>query len=148
MRAIEPWVEQPLSTFLNESDARIAAVLTRSGQVVAQHGFATSPDLMAAAALSAGIVAASGELSRVIGAPPLRELAYEGRELGIYLAAIDLPGRRWLGLIGYGKETSLGLVQLFFDQMVEELVGAAPREPAAPPISAENLERELDASLK
>jgi hypothetical protein len=32
--------------------------------------------------------------------------------------------------------------------MVEELVGAAPREPAPAPLLAENFERELNASLK
>jgi hypothetical protein len=32
--------------------------------------------------------------------------------------------------------------------MVEELVRAAPREPAAAPLLAENFERELNTSLK
>ena len=31
----------------------------------------------------------------------------------------------------FGPETSLGLVQLFFDQLVQELAAAAPAEPAA-----------------
>jgi hypothetical protein len=32
--------------------------------------------------------------------------------------------------------------------MIEELVGAAPREQRTPPLQAENFERELNASLK
>jgi hypothetical protein len=48
----------------------------------------------------------------------------------------------------FGSETSVGLVQLFFDQMVEELVTAAPREqPQQAPLPG-NFERELDTSLK
>jgi hypothetical protein len=64
------------------------------------------------------------------------------------LAAFGTPRGRWIGLVVFGPETSVGLVQLFFDQMVEELIGAAPREPAASPLNAENFERELNASLK
>ncbi|MGQ0702507.1 MAG: roadblock/LC7 domain-containing protein [Gemmatimonadales bacterium] len=145
MRAIEPWVERPLSLFLDDSAARLAAVITNSGQVVAQHGFVRATDLMAAASLAAGIMAASNELSRVIGAPLLRELAYQGRDLGIYLAAIDLPGRRWLGLVGYGRESSLGLVQVFFEEMVGQLERAAP--PTPPGGSKPALDREFEAGL-
>ena len=39
MRALEPWVVQPLETFLAESAARLTLLMTSSGQVVAQHGF-------------------------------------------------------------------------------------------------------------
>ena len=145
MRAIESWVERPLSVFLDESAARTAAVLTRSGQVVAQHGFNTAPDLMAAAALAAGIMAAAGELSQFLGSPPQRELAYEGRDLGVYLAAIELPGRRWIGLVAFGKETSLGLVQLFFGELVSQLQRAAPQMPS--PRSDTGLERDFEAEL-
>jgi hypothetical protein len=48
----------------------------------------------------------------------------------------------------FGSETSVGLVQLFFDQMVAELVTAAPREQPHPSPLPENFERELDTSLK
>jgi hypothetical protein len=64
------------------------------------------------------------------------------------LAAFGTPRGRWIGLVVFGSETSVGIVQLFFDQMVEELVTAAPREQPAAPILAENLEQELNASLK
>ena len=37
MRAIEPWVTGPLRTFVSESAARLALLMTPSGQVVAQH---------------------------------------------------------------------------------------------------------------
>jgi hypothetical protein len=48
----------------------------------------------------------------------------------------------------FGPETSVGIVQLFFDQMVEELVSAAPREQPARLVLAENFEHELHSSLK
>jgi hypothetical protein len=49
----------------------------------------------------------------------------------------------------FGSETSVGIVQLFFDKMVEELVGAAPKEQPSPAaVLAENFEHDLNASLK
>ena len=36
MRALEPWVEAPLQSFLAESSARLTLLMTSSGQVVAQ----------------------------------------------------------------------------------------------------------------
>ena len=48
----------------------------------------------------------------------------------------------------FGSETSIGIVQLFFDRMVEELVSAAPKEQPRAPLLAENFEHELNTSLK
>ena len=150
MRTAEPWVASPLENFLLESEARLVVILTRSGQVVAQHGFDRSGDLMSAASLAAGIMAAGAELSRLLEASSPRELAYEGEELGIYLASIELPGRTWTGLVGYGKETSLGLVQLFFAELAAELERAAPPPPPEgfPTVLDRDFEAELDRSLR
>jgi hypothetical protein len=64
------------------------------------------------------------------------------------LSAFGTPRGRWIGLVVFGSETSVGLVQLFFDQMVEQLVTAAPREqPQGQPLP-EHFERELNTSLK
>jgi hypothetical protein len=148
MRAIEPWVEGPLRAFLAESAARVTLLMTASGQVVAQHGFTRSLDVMAAAALGAGILAATMELAKVMGAPPLDAVVHQGTELGIYLAAFATPRGRWIGLVVFGPETSIGLVQLFFGRLALDLADAAP--PAEPPrqLLADDFEAELNASLR
>jgi hypothetical protein len=64
------------------------------------------------------------------------------------LAGFTTPRGRWLGLVVFGPETSVGIVQLFFDQMVQQLAAAAPRDQPAAPALPENFEHELDASLK
>ena len=148
MRSLEPWVEAPLASFLAESGARITLLMTSSGQVVAQHGFTRSLDVMSAAALGAGIMSATAELARVMGSRPLEAVAHQGKALGIHLAGFDTPRGRWLGLVVYGKETSLGLVQLFFTKLVEELGRAAPAPAAAHQVLAEDFERELNSSLR
>jgi hypothetical protein len=148
MRALEPWVVDPLQAFLAESSARLTLLMTSSGQVVAQHGFGRSLDVMTAAALGAGIVASTEELARLMGSSRFGALVHHGVRQSCMLSAFSTPRGRWIGLVVFGPETSVGIVQLFFDQMVQQLVSAAPREQAAPPMLAENFESELDASLK
>jgi hypothetical protein len=148
MRALEPWVELPLQAFLDESAARLTLLMTSSGQVVAQHGFGRSLDVMTAAALGAGIVASTDELARLMGNVRFEALVHHGARQSCLLSAFATPRGRWIGLVVFGPETSVGIVQLFFDRMVTELEAAAPREAAAAPMLAENFERELDTSLK
>ena len=148
MRAVEPWVEAPLREFLAESAARLTLLMPASGQVVAQHGFSRSLDVMTAAALGAGIVASTDELARLLGTPPFEALVHRGARLGCMLAAFGTPRGRWIGLVVFGPETSVGIVQLFFDRMVEQLVAAAPRDQPRPAALADNFEHELDASLR
>ena len=144
MRAIERWVEGPLQTFLSESAARVTLLMTASGQVVAQHGFTRSLDVMSAAALGAGILASTA----VMGARPLDTVVHQGSAVGVYLAGFATPRGRWLGLVVFGPETSLGLVQLFFARMVEDLERAAPAEEPPRQVLAENFEDELNSSLR
>ena len=148
MRAIERWVEPPLQTFLAESAARVTLLMTSSGQVVAQHGFTRSLDVMSAAALGAGILASTAELARIMGARPLDTVVHQGTAVGVYLAGFDTPRGRWLGLVVFGKETSLGLVQLFFTRLVSDLAQAAPPEAPARQVLAEDFEDELNSSLR
>ncbi len=148
MRALEPWVEPPLDRFLAESSARLVLLTTTAGQVVAQHGFTRAVDLMAAAALGAAIIASTDELGRLTGTGPYRAVAHQGPGAGLHLAAFDLPHARWVGLVTFGRETSLGVVQVFFDRMVGELRAASPWEAPPRSVLAADFERELGGSLQ
>jgi len=148
MRAIERWVEIPLQTFLAESAARVTLLMTSSGQVVAQHGFTRSLDIMSAAALGAGILASTAELARVMGAQQIDAVVHQGGAVGVYLAGFETPRGRWLGLVVFGRETSLGLVQVFFARLVSDLAHAAPAEEPPRQVLAEDFEDELNASLR
>jgi hypothetical protein len=148
MRALEPWVAAPLETFIAESSARLILLMTTSGQVIAQHGFSRSLEVMTAAALGAAIVASTEEIARLTGTSRFGAVIHGGNRQSCMLAAFGTPRGRWIGLVVFGTETSVGIVQLFFDRMVEELVSAAPREQPPPPLLAENFENELNTSLK
>jgi hypothetical protein len=75
-------------------------------------------------------------------------MVHQGTRQGMYLSAFDTPRGRWIGLVVFGPETSVGLVQLFFQQFVDDLAAAAPPEAPQGPVLAENFERELNASLR
>jgi len=148
MRAVEPWVEGPLGGFLRESSARVVLLMTSAGQVIAQHGFTRSLDVMAAAALGAGIVASTGEMARVLETPSLGGVVHQGTRTRVLLAPFPMPTGTWIALVVFGPETTIGLIQLFFNRLSEELRSAAPVARASAPVLAERFEAELDASLR
>jgi hypothetical protein len=149
MRVLEPWVADPLAEFLRESSARLALIMTSSGQVIAQHGFTRSLDVMAAAALGAGILATTGELARIVEAPAgFGAVVHQGERQGVWLAGFDTPRGRWIGLVVFGNESSIGLVRLFFSRFAEQVNAAAPALVPVRDVLAEGFERELDDSLR
>ena len=148
MRVIEPWVAEPLERFLAESAARVVLLTTSSGQVVAQHGFTRALDVMSASALGAAIMASTEELGRLTASGASRSLSHQGPSRGLFLSAFDLPQGRWIGLVVYDRDSSLGLVRLFFDRLVGELQAVAPVEVPAREGLAADFENELNASLR
>lgn len=149
MRVLEPWLADPLTGLLRESSARLALVMTASGQVVAQHGFTRSLDVMAVAALGAGILATTAELARVVGsATDFGAVVHHGDRQGVWLAPFDTPRGRWIGVVVFGRDSSVGLVRMFFDRFAAEVRMAAPSITPPRELLAEGFERELDDSLR
>lgn len=148
MRVIEPWVAAPLQGFLDDSSARLTLLMTSSGQVIAQDGFTRSVDVMAAAALGAAIMASTDAIAEVMSTSPFGVVLHQGPKQSLLLRAFTTPRGRWIGLVVFGSETSVGLVQLFFDVLAGELARVAPLEPTSRAVLAENFEHELNASLR
>jgi len=148
MKVIEPWVAEPLERFLAESSARLVLLTTSSGQVLAQHGFTRALDVMSAAALGAAIMASTQELGRLTASGASWAVSHPGQARGLYLAGFDLPQGRWIGLVVYDRDSSLGLVQLFFGRLVQELTAAAPGSSPSRDVLAADFEDDLNASLR
>lgn len=146
-RAVEPWVLEPLERFVTESGARLTLVMTPSGQVLAQHGFSRAVDVMAAAALGAGIVASTEELARMLHERAFRALNHQGARHGIFLSVCSTVRGRVVVLVVYGTDSSVGLVQLFFEELAAELAAAAPAPKAQEAVLAADFERDLNESL-
>ena len=144
---VEGWTELPLARFVGQASARLVVVMTPAGQVLAQHGFAKAVDLMSAAALGAAIMASSGALAQQVGENGFGALFHAGQKHGIHLAGCETPRGRLIVLTVFGKETSIGLVQVFYDEFVVALKQAAPVDQPRQPILAADFENQLNSNL-
>ncbi len=148
-RAVEAWTLEPLVKFVKEAGARLVLVMTSAGQVLAQSGFARAVDVMSAAALGAAIMASTEEIARQLNQAPFAALNHQGERHGIFLAGLATGRGRLVALVVYDLDvSSLGLVQLFFEQLAAELQAASPKGSVSKQVLAADFERDLSDSLK
>jgi hypothetical protein len=103
---------------------------------------------MAASALGAAIVASTSELARLMSQPPFAGLSHQGQRNGIFLSAFDTDRGPLVVLVVYELDaSSLGLVQLFLEQLVADLRAASPKTGVPKQVLAADFERELNDSL-
>lgn len=111
-------ITHSLQRFLQESDARCALLVDRSGQLVATVGEQPKFDATAFATLTAADFSANDQLARLIGETDFNSLFHQGEKESMYLADI---ARRLILVVLFDNRTTLGLVRLKLKQTVEEL---------------------------
>lgn len=137
---------ETLDRFVREARVRLALLVNRSGQVIAQRGFTRAVDVMGAAALAAAIHSSSGELARMLGEKGFAHLHHRGADRQLFLGRFDTPAEELLVLAVFDGDSSLGLVRVFFEEFARE-VAELPGWRAAAPARDEEFERELMGSL-
>ncbi len=148
VHAVEAWTSEPLTTYVHEAAARLVLLMTPAGQVLAQYGFTRAVDVMSAAALGAAIIASTTELARQLGRPPFEALNHQGQRHGIFLSELTTARGPLVVLVVYDLDaSSLGLVQLFFEQLANDLRAASPKAGVPKQVLAADFERELNNSL-
>src|SRR5690606_37384907 len=110
-------LKQPMRQFVRESRVRIALLINGSGQVIGQHGFARSYEVMNVASLAAAIHAASRALAELVAAPRWEHLHHAGRERQIFMAPLPTPAGELIVVAIFDRDSSLGLVRLFYQQL-------------------------------
>jgi predicted regulator of Ras-like GTPase activity (Roadblock/LC7/MglB family) len=146
--SVEPWIEEPLRTFVKDANVVLALLLHPSGQVLAQYGFTRAVDIMSACALAAAIQVAAAELGRQLEGKPFSGLHHPGRDRQIFLAEAKTQRGAYIFLTVFDQESSLGLVRMYFDEFTVNLANAAPPPVASfEPMLNENFERELNKNL-
>ena len=147
-RAVEAWTLEPLKRFVSEAAARLVLLMTPAGQVMAQHGFSRALDVMSAAALGTAIMASTTEIARELHQPPFAALTHQGERHGIFLAGLSTNRGTIVALVVYDLDvSSVGLVQLFYEQLAADLQAASPREGVPKQVLAADFERQLSDSL-
>lgn len=126
-------LDQILSDFLGETQARCAALVDRSGRLLTSVGDTGSMDRITFASLVAGDFAASGQLASLLGEPEFSSLYHQGEGQSMYLA--DISGLAILVALFDGR-TTLGMVRLKSKVTVPKFASVfaalAARGPALP----------------
>jgi predicted regulator of Ras-like GTPase activity (Roadblock/LC7/MglB family) len=111
-------ITQALQRFLNDSNARCALLVDRSGQLVATVGERPKFDPTAFATLTAADFSANDQLAKLIGETDFNSLFHQGEKESMYLADV---ARRLILVVLFDNRTTLGLVRLKMKQTVDEL---------------------------
>ncbi len=111
-------ISEHLNELLQESDARSAMVVDRTGQLVANAGEALSFDATVFASLTAADFSANDQLAKMIGEPEFASLFHQGEKESMYLADV---GRRFILVVLFDQRTTVGLVRLRVKQTVQDL---------------------------
>jgi len=135
-----------------ESGASVVLLVDKNGQRITSVGDVEALDMTALASLTAGNVAATDGLARILGEREFSVLLHEGEKENIHLSIV---GGKVILVVIFGDRSSLGLVRLRVRQATAELAEAfreiterMEREPvlhsAIEPLLAEITDEDID----
>ncbi|MEO8348009.1 MAG: roadblock/LC7 domain-containing protein [Acidobacteriota bacterium] len=114
-------LQQILRKLRMDSGASVVLLVDKNGQRIASVGDVEALDMTALASLTAGNVAATDGLARVLGEREFSVLLHEGEKENIH---VSIVGRRVILVVIFSNRSSLGLVRLRVRQAGAELDGA------------------------
>lgn len=147
LRDLQDSLARPLARFVDESRVKLAVLINRSGQVLAQHGFDRVFDLVGVASLAAGINASSRALANQLGEDRFEHLHHAGNRRQLFLGHFDSPAGELMLVTVFDERSSVGLVRLFFEDFVRRVRQTPRLERARVAASAASFEAELESSL-
>lgn len=113
-------IDEVLDAFLKRSQARCVLLIDLEGHLVTQAGFTESLDTTSIAALVAGSFASTREVARKLGETEFSVLFHQGANENIH---ISLVSERSLAVIIFDDRTTIGMVRLYANEVVEGLAG-------------------------
>jgi predicted regulator of Ras-like GTPase activity (Roadblock/LC7/MglB family) len=111
-------IRQALQRLLQDASARLVFLVDKNGQQIAAVGDMNSLDTTSLASLTAGNVAATDGLARLIGEKEFSILFHEGEKDNIH---ISIVARRVILVVIFDDRASLGLVRLRVRRATAEL---------------------------
>lgn len=141
-------LRSPLGEFVRETRARLALLINRSGQVLAQQGFSRGYELVNVAALAAAANASSGVLAELTGVLRWRHLHHAGRTREVFLAQIETPAEQVILVTIFEQDSTLGIVQHFAEQLAVQLAQLPELRVLGGPAELHRFEQDLEAGLQ
>ncbi len=147
-------LNEALKKLRQEANARVIFLIDRTGQQIAAAGEVDQFDTTSLASLTAGNVAATDGLAKLIGEREFSVLFHEGQRDHIH---ISIVAKRAILLVIFDERSSLGLVRLRvrrssqeLDQIFEDMSRkgekpAGPAQQAASSPFAEITDEDIDA---
>jgi predicted regulator of Ras-like GTPase activity (Roadblock/LC7/MglB family) len=103
---------------LSETNAKCVYLVDKDGQLISSSGNTHGIDATSLASLTAGNIAATGGLAKLIGEKEFSILFHEGERDNIHISVV---GQRVILVVIFDKKSSLGLVRLRVKRASEEL---------------------------
>ena len=111
-------IKDSLQRLASDANANVVFLVDKNGQQIAAVGDLTSLDTTSLASLTAGNVAATDGLARLIGEKEFSILFHEGERDNIH---ISIVGQRVILVVIFDERSSLGLVRLRVKKASQEL---------------------------
>ncbi len=111
-------INKVLEKLTKEANAKIVFLVDKNGQLIAAYGETKNIDTTSLASLTAGNIAATGGLAKLIGEKEFSILFHEGEKDNIHISII---GQRVILVVIFDHRSSLGLVRLRVKKTGDEL---------------------------
>ncbi|MFI5296060.1 MAG: roadblock/LC7 domain-containing protein [Thermodesulfovibrionales bacterium] len=112
-------IDEELQRLYLQTNAKVVFLVDKNGQLIASAGETHDIDTTSLASLTAGNVAATGGIARLLGEREFTILFHEGEKDNIH---ISLIGQRIILVVIFDSRSSLGLVRLRVKKVSEALV--------------------------
>lgn len=112
-------IDEELQKLYQQTNAKVVFLVDKNGQLIASAGETHDLDTTSLASLTAGNIAATGGIARLLGEKEFTILFHEGEKDNIH---ISLIGQRVILVVIFDNRSSLGLVRLRVKKSSESLV--------------------------
>ncbi|MFO8057698.1 MAG: roadblock/LC7 domain-containing protein [bacterium] len=111
-------ITQVLEKLVKDANAKVVFLVDKNGQLIAEDGETQDLDSTSLASLTAGNIAATGGLAKLLGEKEFSILFHEGERDNLH---ISIVGMRVILVVIFDNRSSLGLVRLRVKKASEEL---------------------------
>lgn len=113
-------IQAIVDRLVREANAKVVFIIDKDGQLIANAGETDHLDTTSLASLTAGNIAATGGIAKLLRENEFTTQFHEGERANIH---IQLVGKRVILVVIFDNKTSLGLVRLRVKKSSEELTG-------------------------
>lgn len=111
-------IDEEIQKLQQQANANVVFLVDKNGQLIASAGDTHNIDTTSLASLTAGNIAATGGMARLLGEKEFTILFHEGEKDNIH---ISLIGQRVILVVIFDQRSSLGLVRLRVKRTAEVL---------------------------